>query len=75
MLDIRYMRKNSAEVKQRLEDRGVNPETIDELLELDQKRRDLIQKLSLLKHNVMMYQIKLLLLSVKKKMLVKQFCK
>lgn len=75
MLDIRYMRKNSAEVKQRLEYRGVNPETIDELLELDQKRRDLIQKLSLLKHNVMMYQIKLLLLSVKKKMLVKQFCK
>ena len=49
MLDIRYMRKNSAEVKQRLEDRGVNPETIDELLELDQKRRDLIQKVESLK--------------------------
>lgn len=49
MLDIRYMRKNSAEVKQRLEYRGVNPETIDELLELDQKRRDLIQKVESLK--------------------------
>lgn len=49
MLDMRYLRKNSEEAKQRLLDRGVEAKTLDQLLTLDQERRDTIQRVENLK--------------------------
>lgn len=49
MLDIKYLRKSTQEAKQRLVDRGVAPEKLDELLAVDQQRRDTIQKVESLK--------------------------
>ncbi|GMA69770.1 serine--tRNA ligase [Leuconostoc litchii] len=49
MLDIRYIRKDSENAKRRLKDRGINPDTVDQLLVFDQKRRELIQKVESLK--------------------------
>lgn len=42
MLDIRDIRKRTAEYKERLQTRGVEPEQIDALLEKDKERRDLL---------------------------------
>ena len=44
MLDMKYLRKNVTEVTQKLQDRGVSPDNLIELLNLDQERRDTIQK-------------------------------
>lgn len=44
MLDIKYIRGNSDEVKKSISDRGMNVD-IEELLGLDEKRRILIQKI------------------------------
>ena len=49
MLDMRYLRKNSEEAKQRLLDRGVEAKTLDQLLMLYQDRRDTIQLVENLK--------------------------
>lgn len=42
MLDIKKIRKDPDFTKEKLATRGVKPETIDELLSFDAKRRDLI---------------------------------
>lgn len=44
MLDIKFIRENSEEVKKSITDRGMNVD-IDELLGLDEKRRALISKI------------------------------
>ncbi|MGY3743383.1 serine--tRNA ligase [Leuconostoc inhae] len=49
MLDMKYLRKNVTEVTQKLQDRGVSSEKLTELLNLDQERRDIIQKVENLK--------------------------
>ncbi|MBZ6013501.1 serine--tRNA ligase [Leuconostoc gelidum subsp. gelidum] len=51
MLDMKYLRKNVTEVTQKLQDRGVSPDNLIELLNLDQERRDTIQKVENLKAN------------------------
>ncbi|USS88436.1 serine--tRNA ligase [Fructilactobacillus hinvesii] len=42
MLDIKLIRQRPDWIKEKMATRGVSPETIDHLLELDQQRRDLI---------------------------------
>ena len=49
MLDIKKIRKDPEFFKQKLATRGVKAEEIDEVIELDQKRRDLLQKTEALK--------------------------
>lgn len=44
MLDLKMIRNNADEVKEKLATRGIKPETIDELLAQDNERRDLIVK-------------------------------
>jgi seryl-tRNA synthetase len=48
MLDIKYIRENKEKVKKASQEKGVNV-NIDELIETDQKRRELQQKLDELK--------------------------
>ncbi len=42
MLDVKMIRQNKEEVKQRLATRGVDPAEIDHLVELDEARREQI---------------------------------
>lgn len=49
MLDIKYLRKNTDEAMRRLQDRGVAPEKLTELLTLDEARRDTIRTVESLK--------------------------
>ena len=49
MLDIKKIRRQPDWFKEKLATRGVKAEEIDEVLELDQKRRDLLQKVETLK--------------------------
>ncbi|USS89301.1 serine--tRNA ligase [Fructilactobacillus cliffordii] len=49
MLDIKLIRQKPDWIKEKLATRGVSPETIDQLLELDQQRRDLIVQTEQLK--------------------------
>ena len=49
MLDMKYLRKNETEAAQRLLDRGVPAEKLQELLALDQERREAIQQVENLK--------------------------
>ena len=49
MLDIKKMRQDPDFYKKKLATRGVKPEEIDEVLDLDKKRRDLLQKTEALK--------------------------
>ncbi|WP_283679787.1 serine--tRNA ligase [Lentilactobacillus sp. Marseille-Q4993] len=49
MLDIKKIRQNPDFIKDKLATRGVKPETIDELLQFDEKRRDLIVESETLK--------------------------
>ncbi|MFH0937382.1 MAG: serine--tRNA ligase [Candidatus Daviesbacteria bacterium] len=43
MIDINFIRENSEKIKKAVTDKGINL-NIDELLEVDKKRRDLLQK-------------------------------
>lgn len=49
MLDIKMIRLNEDEVKTRLATRNIKPEIIDELLEQDKVRRELVVKTESLK--------------------------
>ncbi|TVT28051.1 serine--tRNA ligase [Salinicoccus cyprini] len=49
MLDIKMIRNDAEQVKAKTEKRGTDPATIDEILELDESRRQLIQKTEELK--------------------------
>lgn len=44
MLDIDFIRQEPKKVKKACKDKDLNPKVVDNLLDLDQKRRDLIQK-------------------------------
>jgi seryl-tRNA synthetase len=44
MLDIKFIRENADEIKRKIARKGANPDLIDDALELDQKRRELIAK-------------------------------
>ncbi|HSW90261.1 MAG TPA: serine--tRNA ligase [Patescibacteria group bacterium] len=44
MLDINYIRENPEELKQAIADKQMDPAIVDRVLELDNKRRDLIAK-------------------------------
>ena len=45
MLDIKLMRENPEEIKKKIAQKGAEPALIDEALELDARRRDLLAKL------------------------------
>lgn len=49
MLDMKYLRKNPEEAKERLAVRGVDPNFVDELLAVDKDRREVIAEVELLK--------------------------
>ena len=49
MLDMKMIRQNAEWFKQKMADRGVDGASVDHLMELDQKRRDLIVKSEALK--------------------------
>lgn len=49
MIDIKLIRNDFDEVKERLQTRGVDPAELDNLKELDERRRELIQKSEQLK--------------------------
>ncbi|AKG72789.1 serine--tRNA ligase [Salinicoccus halodurans] len=49
MLDIKKIRNEKDTVKEKTEKRGVDPAVIDEILELDEERRELIQQSETLK--------------------------
>lgn len=49
MLDIKYLRANPDEAKKRLADRGVTGDELENLLNDDSKRRDVIQEVEVLK--------------------------
>lgn len=51
MLDIKYIRENEKEVKNKLATRGVKKEQIEEVLKLDDKRRDTIGKIDEIRGN------------------------
>lgn len=51
MLDINYIRQNPEELKQNIKNRGLDPQEhdVDRLLEVDRKRRELLQKVEALR--------------------------
>ncbi len=49
MLDIKELRNDPAKIKKAMETRNENPETIEKILILDEKRREIIQKADELK--------------------------
>lgn len=49
MLDIKKIRRQPDWFKEKLATRGIEAAEIDEVLELDQKRRELLQKVEALK--------------------------
>ena len=42
MLDITYIRENSKTVKKACKDKNLNPDVVDNLLTIDEKRRELV---------------------------------
>ena len=44
MLDINYIRQNTEEVKQAAKNKLFDPQIIDDVLEVDSTRRELIKK-------------------------------
>lgn len=61
MLDVKFIRQNIDEVKEKLMTRGVNEEVLNEFVILDQERRNHLVKVETLKKLVMMCLKKLLL--------------
>lgn len=49
MLDVNFIRQNPEVVKKAVQDKGINLD-VDELLSLDQKRREIISKVDALRH-------------------------
>lgn len=49
MLDIKFIRQNAADVREKLMTRGVKPEVLDEFITLDEQRRDHLVKVETLK--------------------------
>jgi seryl-tRNA synthetase len=51
MLDINFIRENTEKVKKGIENKGYSVDLVDNVLELDKKRRDVIQKVDELRAN------------------------
>ncbi len=49
MLDIQYIRDHSEQVKTAARHKNLNPEVVDQVLRLDEKRRDLLQQIESLR--------------------------
>jgi len=49
MLDIAYIRENTEKVKRGIVNKNLNPEIVDQVLEADAKRRDLIGKIEIIR--------------------------
>jgi len=49
MLDIQFIRDNSEKVKKAAEDKGRDPKAVDELIKIDEKRRQLLQQVEILR--------------------------
>ena len=49
MLDIKFIRQNATDVREKLMTRGVKPEVLDEFITLDEQRRDHLVKVETLK--------------------------
>jgi seryl-tRNA synthetase len=50
MIDIKLIRDNSAQVKENMKHRGLDTQPVDDVLSLDQKRREIIQETEKLKN-------------------------
>lgn len=50
MLDLKFIRENSERVKESMGDRGLETELVDRFLQLDEKRRELLQEVEDLRH-------------------------
>ena len=50
MIDIKLIRENPAQVKENMKHRGLAPQPVDDVLSLDQKRREIIQGTEKLKN-------------------------
>ncbi len=50
MLDLKFIRENPDLVKESLTKRGLNSELVDEFLEYDNKRRDILYEVEQLRH-------------------------
>ena len=49
MLDIQFIRDNFKAVKKAAKDKGLNPEAVDKVIDLDKKRRELLQQVEALR--------------------------
>ncbi len=49
MLDINFIRENPEKVRKGVKDKGYNPKLVDQVLEVDKKRRQLIGKIEKLR--------------------------
>jgi len=49
MLDLAFIRQNPEKIKKSTQEKGVEPKLVDQLLEVDKKRRDLISQVEKLK--------------------------
>ncbi|PWU22639.1 serine--tRNA ligase, partial [Candidatus Cerribacteria bacterium 'Amazon FNV 2010 28 9'] len=60
MLDIKYIREHTEELKKAIADKQLNPELIDNVLALDEQRRELIGKIQVVREesNAFQKQIK-----------------
>ncbi len=52
MLDIDFIRKNPEKVKEGTRAKGLDPAVVDEVLKLDKERRDLLQEVEDLRHQI-----------------------
>ena len=73
MLDIKVIRENLDWSKKKLATRGIKPEELDELVEIDAKRRKDLTKSEQLRLSVMTFLSKLLKRSATKKTQVMLF--
>ncbi len=50
MLDLKFINENQAEVKEMMKNRGLEKKIVDEFVELDEKRRDILYEVEQLRH-------------------------
>ncbi len=50
MLDLQFLRENSEKVKEAMKGRGLEPDPVDDFLQLDKRRRELLQEVEELRH-------------------------
>ena len=69
MLDIKVIRENLDWAKDKLATRGIKPEELDELIQIDARRREALNESEQLKADVTMFQRRLVKQSVIKRTL------